>query len=837
MTAALSMGAEDREGYLLRETEGDGELLEETLVLMEEVDDDATQVIAEGIRRPQHFDDAYLAGRKQIGNYRLIRRIGQGGMGMVYAACMVAEDFQRQVALKLVKPSLASSHILRRFRMERQLLAALDHPNIGRLLDAGTTDEGAPFLVMEYVEGLPIDRYCETKHLGIAERIRLFLTVCDAVQYAHQNLIIHRDIKPSNILVSTDGSPKLLDFGIAKLIRPEASVESADLRLTATDSRPMSPHYASPEQARGEAITTASDVYSLGVLLYELLTGCLPYQFKTRTAAGIEKTICEEIPTLPSELQLRGTVPEGSEKARRRLRGDLDMILMMALRKEAARRYPSVQQFADDLRRHLDGMPVTAQNDTVRYRFHKFVTRHRAGVAAASLAVLALLTATIVSVHFAQVATQEKRIAERRFEDTRQLALFFITDFDNKIRTSQTEARRALVAKGVEYLQRLSTEVADDPVLLRQVVMGYLKTGDVQGNMFLANLGDREGAVKSYEEALRLAEQYRGTEDFSAEIQQAKIRIADTEALRDGRKALRTYDAALAKLTGVEEAKVRSRAAFVQATLGDTRKALENYGRAVEVLRQELPKSPGSTDLRGSYAFALQGAGNLLAQRQDAASIGGAIETLTEALQTYDQLGLRSSKLKSSLVLADALSRAHRYVEAEIRHRENIETAEGLLKDDPTNRQTRRDYIASLNRLAEFLEARGKKQAEQRALTAKALSELRPLVEQPEAGTYELQLASWILLNTPFQELRRPADALKYAERWLNQTGTGNPQALDAVACAHFALGERDRAIALERKAIELIVDEDADSGLRAEFARNLKRFQAAPAVKQPQRQ
>jgi serine/threonine protein kinase/tetratricopeptide (TPR) repeat protein len=818
----------DRERFLRRETEGDGELLEQTMLLIEEAEEETTQILDQGRRGQPHFDEAYLAGRKQIGNYRLLRRIGQGGMGVVYAACLVTEDFQKQVALKLVKPSLASSQILRRFRMERQLLAALDHPNIGRLLDAGTSDEGAPYLVMEFVEGLPIDRYCETKKLGMAERIRLFLTVCDAVQYAHQNLIIHRDIKPSNILVSSEGVPKLLDFGIAKLVRPEE--EEADLRLTATDSRPMSPHYASPEQARGDAITTASDVYSLGVLLYELLTGRLPYEFKTRTAAGIEKTICEEVPALPSTVDFPDTIPEGAEKARRRLRGDLDMILMMALRKEPQRRYASVQQLADDLRRHLDGLPVSAQKDTFGYRFRKFVSRHRAGVIAASLAVAALLTATVVSVHFAQVATQEKQIAEQRFEDTRQLALFFITDFDAKIRTSQTEARRALAAKAVEYLRRLSAEVEGDAALLRDVVTGYLRTGDLQGNPFNPNLGDREGAQQSFREALRLAQ--TRPDLMKEEIRQARLRLADTDALQNGRQALRVYEEILPELKGADEANVRNRTAFVLTQFDETRKAFEQYSRSVEILRQEVEKPSATVETRTSYALALYGVGSLLANRPDMESRRGAIGPLTEACAIYDSLGIPTSRLKCSMFLADALAKVRRYEDAEKQLRENVDTAESLVAADRTNLQTRRDYIVALTRLSDYLASRRKARDEQRALKAKALQELRPLVDRPDAGAYELELALWIICDSPFPELRRPQDALRYAERWLEQAGTANPKALDAMARAHFEMGDRQKAISYERKALELIEDDRSESALRAEFERNLRRFQSAPLAK-----
>jgi Serine/threonine protein kinase len=294
--------------------------------------------------------------------------LGRGGMGAVYAAERVDNEYRQLVALKIVKPEMESREILRRFRNERQVLAGLEHPNIARLLDGGSTEEGMPYLVMEYIEGLPIDRYCDSHRLPVTERLQLFCKVCSAVQYSHQNLIVHRDLKPGNILVTPDGTPKLLDFGIAKLLRPAYS--GADIELTRTSMRPMTPDFASPEQVRGEPITTASDVYSLGVILYRLLTGSAPYKFKTYAALEIEKVILDEAPEAPSiaVTHLNGKAIEmtgfNPDRLRRRLAGDLDMIVLMALRKEPQRRYASVERLAEDIGRHLEGLPVRARKDT-----------------------------------------------------------------------------------------------------------------------------------------------------------------------------------------------------------------------------------------------------------------------------------------------------------------------------------------------------------------------------------------------------------------------------------------------------------------------------------------
>jgi len=332
------------------------------------------------------LDDARLVGAR-LGPYRLVKEIGQGGMGRVYLASRDDDQFHRRVAVKIADGTQAPD-ALTRFRSERQILAALDHTNIARLFDGGITEAGVPYLVLEYVEGEPIDRYCDTRQLGIEERLRIFRDVCSAVHHAHQSLVVHRDIKPSNVLVTPDGTAKLLDFGIAKLLKPELLGRAP--ALTVAEYRPMTPEYASPEQVRGEAVTPASDVYSLGVLLYELLTGCRPLRLEGRGVA-IERIVSEVEPEPPSRAALwpakgaSGRTPEGRsrdrgttpERLRRQLAGDLDNIVMMALRKVGARRYASAEQLADDLRRAADGLPVRARKDTLSYRVRKLLGRNR----------------------------------------------------------------------------------------------------------------------------------------------------------------------------------------------------------------------------------------------------------------------------------------------------------------------------------------------------------------------------------------------------------------------------------------------------------------------------
>ena len=322
--------------------------------------------------------DDPMAGRR-IGAYKIVREIGRGGMGAVYLAVRADSEFQKRVAIKLVKRGMDTDYILRRFRNERQILASLDHPNIARLLDGGTTEDGLPYFVMEYIEGQPLYRYCDSQKLTIAERLVLFSQICNAVHYAHQNLVVHRDIKPSNILVCADGTPKLLDFGIAKLLNPELTPDT--IAPTATAMRLMTPEYASPEQVRGEKATPASDIYSLGVLLYELLTGHRPYHFANRSPHEIARVVCEEEPEHPSHAIVReedmlpisaasgeATTLESlcknrggtAESLRRELAGNLDNIILKALRKEPGRRYTSVEHLREDIARHLEGRPISA---------------------------------------------------------------------------------------------------------------------------------------------------------------------------------------------------------------------------------------------------------------------------------------------------------------------------------------------------------------------------------------------------------------------------------------------------------------------------------------------
>ncbi len=424
--AALEVDTDQRAAAVAAACAGDDDLLNEARTLF--AFHDRAEVFIErsafavGAHLLTKYDN-YSLSERLVGHYRLIKELGHGGMGAVFLAARADDQFRKEVAIKIVKRGLDSEETRRRFRHERQILAGLDHPNIARLLDGGATEEGLPYLVMDYVEGLPINQYCDSHSLSTTARLQLFRLVCAAVHYAHQRLVIHRDIKPGNILVTEEGTAKLLDFGIAKLLDPQLA---ETIGHTATEIRLMTPEYASPEQVRGEEITTTTDVYSLGVLLYEILTGHRPYRVNSRRPDEIARAICEQDPERPSLVVSRDARSSGAHEGsqtkkpfnrshndepaglKRRLSGDLDNIVLKAMQKEPHRRYVSVEQFSEDIRRHLDGLPVLARKDTISYRTLKFVRRHKLGVAAALLVLLTVLAGILATARQARVAARER---------------------------------------------------------------------------------------------------------------------------------------------------------------------------------------------------------------------------------------------------------------------------------------------------------------------------------------------------------------------------------------------------------------------------------------------
>ncbi len=498
--AAAELQEPERSRFLEKECAEDRALRVEVESLLAS-DAEASEFIEEpvGTLPRELFSDpnSEIAGQ-QFGAYRIVREIGRGGLGTVYLAERADDEYRKEVAVKLVRRGLDTDDILRRFRHERQILAQLDHPNIGRLIDGGTTENGRPYFVMEYVQGRTLLDFCAAQKLDTNERLRLFRKVCAAVSYAHQNLVIHRDLKPSNILVTEDGTPKLLDFGIARLLTPEEKA----MTQTIPALRVMTPEYASPEQIKGGAITTSSDVYSLGVLLYELLTGQKPYRLTSRSAEEVSRAVTDQEPTRPSNNQ------KSEIRNQKSLRGDLDNIILMALRKEPERRYATVERFSEDIRRQLAGLPVSAHQDTFQYRTAKFVRRNKTGVVAALLVLLALVSGLIATLWQARVAQAQRTKAERRFNDVRKLANSNLFDVYPKIEklAGSLEAQQAVLLNVLQYLDSLFHEAGDDLELQSELATAYEKVGDVQGAKNDQSLGNYKTGLETYLKAQELRE-------------------------------------------------------------------------------------------------------------------------------------------------------------------------------------------------------------------------------------------------------------------------------------------------------------------------------------------
>ena len=581
-----------------------------------------------------------LLGRR-LGAYQIVEQIGVGGMGAVYRAFRADDQYRKQVALKVVRGGQDSAFVISRFKNERQILASLDHPNIAHLLDGGTTEDGAPYFIMELIEGESIDQYCDHHQLGIGHRLRLFLEVCSAVQFAHQRLIIHRDLKPGNILVTADGTPKLLDFGIAKILDPGAVTDT--FQPTLTQFRALTPSYASPEQIKGEAITTASDVYSLGVVLYELLTGRHPYQVAGDTVEKVARAACEMEPKKPSSVVLqRATVSrdyspkpaitgsaqtaENAEKIRKGLRGDLDNIILMALRKEPQRRYSSVEQFAQDIRRHLENLPVIARKDTARYRTSKFMKRHKAGVAATAGVAVIVLAALVVTLH-------EERVAQRRFNDVRRLAnsmIFEVHDSVAKV-PGTTTARKLIAQRSLDYLDSLSRGAGRNRSLQSELATAYVKVGDVQGQSYYANLGDSAGALASYRKALAIREELAASDpaDLANRLDLARCHNKVGEMLAkmgDHSNASANYQKALSLVeslmaqdssslnNGNELVLTQTRLGYVLEDMGNLPEALTRHRSAVAAGEKLLAAHPSDPLACHDLATAYNNVGNLLAK-------------------------------------------------------------------------------------------------------------------------------------------------------------------------------------------------------------------------------
>ena len=533
---ALEVNAAERED-LLNEMGISGETRREveSLLSFEGAAEGVMKLSAVELSRDFIEDSHAAVAGQRVGPYRIVEELGLGGMGAVYLAERSDGKFEQKVALKLLKREMNTSTLRRHFEQEREILASLEHPNIARLLDAGTTHDHTPYIAMEYVDGLPITEHCSMLGLDLNARLDLFTSVCGAVDHAHRNLVVHRDLKPSNIFVTRDGVVKLLDFGISKIVSKELESEDS---ATITRMGVMTPSYASPEQLQRKSVTTLSDVYSLGVILFELLSGRRPFESEEGDLREIYIAVLEKEPPLPSSLvetkpQLAnrrlprvrtdvevteridtdasivsrtaaGNVPVSSQ----RIKGDLDNIVLKAIRKEPERRYASAGLLAEDIRRHIRGLTVSARPNTVSYRASKFVSRHKIGVAATVVVLLALAAGVGATLWQARIAQAERAKAEKRFNDVRKLANSYLFDVYPEIENLEgsLKAREKILSNALLYLDGLSAEAEGDRELQAELATAYEKVGDVQGALNNSSLGNTKAGLESYSKASRLRE-------------------------------------------------------------------------------------------------------------------------------------------------------------------------------------------------------------------------------------------------------------------------------------------------------------------------------------------
>lgn len=756
LDAVLDLPPEQRSAYLDAACADDPTLRREVESLLaletqaqarlgESLDDFAGTFVNHLQTEREEQDAAQVVGQA-VGPFRIARLLGRGGMGSVYLAERADGAFFQQVALKIVRRGLDTDDILTRFRYERQILASLDHPHIARLLDGGVTPDGRPYFAMEYVDGVPITTFADSQRLTTQQRLVLFRTVCRAVQYAHQNLVIHRDLKPSNILVTADGTVKLLDFGIAKLLDEEAEV--ARVPQTRTGLNLMTPEYAAPEQITGEAVSVATDVYQLGGVLYELLTGHRPYNLPSRVRREIERIILEEEPTRPSTVVgiQRAAVPAATtasvsdtrqtslDKLRRELRGDLDRIVLKALGKAPSERYPTVDQLSADVQRYLSGHPIMARRPTVRYRARKFVRRHRVGVTTVAAA---LLLGMVFGIYHTNRITAERNLAQQEAATAQAVTDFMVDLFAS----NDPFAANGDTLNAIDLLERGATrataDLAEQPEVQARIVYTF---GKVFGNMgqyqraapYLADalaaarrvhpaphpdLIDplaSMGLVNHYLGRLDEAERYLqemwamhiGVHGYAHPKTAQRLEHLAFHYLGAGDYAaadsLYTQIGALAERYEVD---VLQRLAlggqgYVALLQGDYETALTLYKASLDAAYAAFEEPSTEIFLAlADYGMALGESGNYAA----------AIEQLKAAQQMSEHLFAEEShqRLTVTMNLANMHLQQRAFAEADVLYRAVLETQQRILPEaNPTTARTQINLALSLVRQERFAEAR-----------------------------------------------------------------------------------------------------------------------------------
>ncbi len=722
---ALQLDLSEREKFLEGECGNDTELFDEVLSLLE-ADKKEHSIFSGSAADYIAVDDATLDG-KIFGNYRAIKQIGTGGMGSVYLAERVDGHFEQQVALKVIKPGMNSQEIVSRFEEERQILARLQHPNIARLLDGGISEIGLPYFTMEYVDGKPITEYCDEKNLTIEKRLELFKKICEAVLYAHQNLVIHRDIKPSNILVQEDGTVKLLDFGIAKVFEEDEN----DKFVTRTGMRVMTPEYASPEQVKGEPVSTATDIYSLGLILFQLLSGCPPYELRSTSALEMERIICLTEPQKPSTMLTKFSGVSGDNKIssdsisqkrrmsipklKKRISGDLDNICLMAIRKEPERRYSSIAQFIADIDNHLTGLPIIARKSTASYRAKKFIQRHKAGVVVTAIAVFII---SLVTTFYTIQLAEERDKAQLEAEKSKKVSEFLSGIFkvsDPEQSRGETITARELLDNGVKKIER---ELSDQPEVLANML-------GVTGNVY-ESLGLYENALSLLSRSYELSDSIFGSQ--SPETAKSLNDLANLNF------AMGSYEPAIEKFSRAIEIR---KSVFGESSLetaeskNDLAMVLREEGKydeAEKLLNNSLSVRKKYT--KGISSEVAQSLNNLALVKEDKGEYDESKGLFKESLEMVKNLYGKTHPSVSETMgnFAGLLQEMGKYEDASKLFNETLEIDKKLYGDIHPQISTDLYYLASNKALMGNLDAAEKLYSEGLELDKKLLGEDHPYV-------------------------------------------------------------------------------------------------------------
>lgn len=807
--AALEVPAADRPLWLREQCRGRPELEREVGALLNA--HDATRAFLD---QPIVQEEVEVHP-SALGPYEVLEELGRGGMGTVYRAVRTDDTFRKVVAIKVMgsgfQPGLTA-----RFQRERQILARLEHSNIARILDGGSTN-GVPYLVMEYVAGERIDDYCEKRKLDIRSRLGLMLQLCQAVDYTHRNLIVHRDIKPANVLVTADGTVKLLDFGIAKIVEPEGEAGI-------TRTLQMTPDYASPEQLRGEPATTSSDVYSLGVILFQLLTGGVrPRNTSGANLADLIAATSNDEPPAPST--------KAPAELRSQLRGDLDAIVLTALAADLHRRYGTVARLADDIQRFLGGLPVSAHTDTGAYRARKFARRHWAGLSIAAAVGFALISAAVIS-------TREARIAERRFQDVRALATTVLFDIHDKIRNlpGASEARRLTVTKALFYLDALSRQSQNDAALQGELAAAYERAGNTLGDISDVALEGGQTALPLFEKSLQLRQGLLARNPSDIKAREAvgaayeRLGVAQLGVGR-GKEALASFETGVTFATSGSLAHVQllTRVSAAHAMRDDLVKALTYSKQALALASAATAGwTPSARDQM--VARGQRQCGILLSM---AARNQEAIPYLELAAESFAKLIRQEpNNVNHARLLATTLPFLAKVYDEGGRPQDGVTVLKKsraqlieMAQRSPTDPQIVLTLTYSLKRLA-AASYRDKTGDLGYADSVLALEYCGRLADNPKAGISELSEYADTLLKVPFPRLQNHKKALEAALRSNTLARSQNPAVLQTLANAYFRNGNSTAAIATAEKALTLM-PAGAATPMRKELETALQEFRS----------